>query len=373
MAGGKTDEKTDIPQGPVITGITPKDNAKKISYIWMPDKNGNLVKADASKVKKSFATLPQDAVLALQEFLITVENKTNPTRAQRNTLWNDIIDGAAAAFKDGQKVSPWEVLETLTQNAPDVSGISVSYTEYDKLTADALLNKVSKKIGFDVNNLSDADKAEYFAKLQQEAKAGGKTVTRKAAAGGVEQVTTPSTFDALSFTESFIWAKVNFADTTKLPSSAITSISGVKSLLRQYNITNLSQMEIDQLGIDLASGSKSLDTIKLDFQQKAIRDYPALASRFESNPNLTVRAALEPILNTVAKLWEIDPESLDLNDPNIEKLVRPDGVVGKLPPASVAEAYNFAINHPNFEKTLKAQDMARDSATSVARAMGFGI
>jgi hypothetical protein len=50
MAGGKTD----IPQGPVIT-VTPKNNAKKISYIWMPDKNGNLVKADASKVKKSFA------------------------------------------------------------------------------------------------------------------------------------------------------------------------------------------------------------------------------------------------------------------------------------------------------------------------------
>lgn len=362
----------EIPGGPVIN-VAPKVSTKKVSYIWMPDKNGNLVKADASKVKKAFATLPEDAVLALQEYLVGVENKTNPTRAMRNTLWNSIVDGAVASFKDGKKETPWDVLTSLEKAAPDVTGISVSYTEYDDLTANALLSKVSKKIGFDVANLTDADKTEFFNKLQTEAKASGKTVTRKAKDGGIEQVTTPSLFDAASFTESFLWAKVNLGDTTKLPSTAINSIAGVKSLLRAYNITNLSQKEIDQLGIDLVSGAQSLDTIKVRYQQQAIKDYPALADRFTANPNLTVRDALEPILNTVAKLWEVDPESLDLNDPNIEKLIRPDGVVGKAQPASVAEAYNFAINHPNFEKTLKAQDMARDAATGVARAMGFGI
>lgn len=362
----------EIPGGPVIN-VPPKGSTKKVSYIWMPDKNGNLVKADAAKVKKAFTTLPQDAVLALQEYLISVENKTNPTRAQRNTLWNSIVDGAVAAFKDGKKQSPWDVLKVLENNAPDVTGTSISYTEYDDLTANALLSKVSKKIGFDTNLLSDADKTEFFNKLQEEAKTSGKTVTRRAKDGGVEQVTTPSLFDPVSFTESFIWAKVNLNDTTSLPSSAINNIAGVKSLLRAYNISNLSQKEINQLGIDLASGAKSVETIKLGFQQKAMKDYAAVADRFAANPNLTVRDVFEPILNTVAKLWEVDPETLDLNDPNIEKLIRPDGVVGKAQPASVADAYNFAINHPNFDKTLQGQGMARNAAIGAARAMGFGI
>lgn len=362
----------EIPGGPVIN-VAPKGSTKKVSYIWMPDKNGNLVKADAAKVKKAFTTLPEDAVLALQEYLVSVENKTNPTRAMRNTLWNSIVDGAIASFKDGKKQTPWDVLKTLEKAAPDVTGTSISYTEYDELTANALLNKISKKIGFNVNALTPEDKTEFFNKLQAEAKTSGKTVTRKAKDGGIEQVTTPSLFDAASFTESFLWAKVNLGDTTKLPSTAINTIAGLKSLLRAYNITNLSQKEINQLGVDLASGAQSLDTIRVRYQQQAMKDYPALADRFAANPNLTVRDVFEPILNTVAKLWEVDPESLDLNDPNIEKLARPDGVLGKSGPASVAEAYNFAINHPNFEKTLKAQDMARDAATGVARAMGFGI
>jgi len=67
----------------------------------MPDKNGNLVKANAATVKKAFATLPQESVLALQEYLITVENKTQPTRAMRQTLWNTVVEGAVAAFKNG--------------------------------------------------------------------------------------------------------------------------------------------------------------------------------------------------------------------------------------------------------------------------------
>ena len=366
------EDKKGIPGGPVIN-VAPKGSTTKITYIWMPDKNGNLIKADAAKVKKAFATLPTSAVLALQEYLISVENVSKPTRAQRNTLWNSIVDGAVAAFKDGKKQSPWDVLTTLTKTAPEVTGADVSYIEYDQLTADALLNKVAKKIGFDVANLSAKDKTEFFTKLQTEAKASGKQVTRIAKDGGKETVTTPSLFDAVAFTESFLWAKVNINDTTKIPSSAITNIAGIKSLLRAYNITNRSTKEINQLALDITSGAKTIEAVKLEFQADAIKNYPALADRFAANPNLTVRDVFEPILNTVAKLWEVDPETLDLNDPNLERLARPDGVLGKAAPASVADAYSFAINHPNFEKTLQSQNMGRDTAVSTARAMGFGI
>ena len=42
------------PAGPVIV-IPAKTSGKVKTYIWMPDKNGNLIKAEASTVKKSFS------------------------------------------------------------------------------------------------------------------------------------------------------------------------------------------------------------------------------------------------------------------------------------------------------------------------------
>lgn len=368
MAGPKP-----IPEAPKVISIPEKGSKKVVSYLWMPDAQGNLVKAETSTIKKAFTTLPQDAILALQEYLITVENRTAPTRAQRNSLWNSIVDGASAAFKSGKKQSPWDVLEVLKKNSPTTTGSVIEYTSYDELTANALLNKISNKIGFDATSLSDTDRTEFFNKLQAEASASGKSVTRKAVGGGMEKVTIPSLFDANSFTESFIWAKVNLEDTTNLPSAAIKQISGVKSLLKDYNISNLSQKEITKLGVDLASGARTLAEIKEGFQKSAIKNYPQFAERFADNKDLTVRDIAEPILNVIAKAWEVEPSTLDINDPDIEKLIRPDGVVGKMPPATVGDAYLFAVNHPKFDNTVQSIKMGSSAATGAARAMGFGI
>ena len=166
--------------------------------------------------------------------MLTIANK-QPTDTARQALWNDIVDGAIAAFKEGKKQTPWNVLDVLTKNSPAVNGESVTYTEYDQITANALLGKIAETIGFDVNQLSPADKTEFFNKLNTEAKASGRTTTRKAATGGTETIVTPSLFNAKDFTESFLWAKVNFDDTTKLPSSAITQISSIKNILTFIN------------------------------------------------------------------------------------------------------------------------------------------
>ena len=361
---------TDIPAPPPIV-VPPKGSKKTTSYVWMPTADGNLVKADASVVKKSFAKLGADSQVALTEYLIGVANK-QPTNSARQSLWNDIVDGAVAAIKQGQKQSPWDVLVTLTKNSPASTGQSVTYTSYDRLTADALLSKIAKSIGFDVALLSETDKLEYFNKLSTEAKNSGKSTTRKATEGGTETIITPSIFDANTFTQSFLWAKVNFEDTTKIPSTAITQIAAIKNLLKLNGINYLSQKEINLLGINLASGQTTIEALKSDLTQKAMKAYPQLASRLQATPGLTVRDAVEPIINTVANLWEIDPSTIELDDPNIDKLIRPDGILGKMAPATISEAYNFAINHPNFDKTKKGKDMAFNGATAFLRAQGFG-
>lgn len=361
---------TDIPAPPTIV-VPNKGSKKTITYVWMPNANGDLIKADASVIKKSFAKLPADSQVALTEYLIGIANK-QPTNSARQSLWNDIVDGAVAAFKQGQKQSPWDVLATLAKNSPTNTGQNVTYTNYDKLTADALLSKIAKSIGFDIALLSEADKVEYFDKLQIEAKNSGKSTTRKATEGGTETLITPATFDANTFTQSFLWAKVNFEDTTKIPSTAITQIAAIRNLLKLNGINYLSQKEINLLGVNLASGQTTIEALKSDLTQKAMKAYPQLAPRLQATPGLTVRDVAEPIINTVANVWEIDPSSIELDDPNIDKLIRPDGITGKMAPATISEAYNFAINHPNFDKTKKAKDMAFSGATAFLKAQGFG-
>jgi hypothetical protein len=69
----------------------------------------------------------------------------------------------------------------------------------------------------------------------------------------------------------------------------------------------------------------------------------------------------------------MDVNSLDINDPFIDSLIRPDGIVGKAPAKSVGEAITAAMNHPNFDKTKKAIDPAGSAAAGIARALGWGI
>lgn len=361
-----------IPGAPTI--IVPKKESKgpKITYIWMPDAKGNLVKADASVVKKSFAKLPSSAQVALTQYLLTIANK-QPTDTARQALWNDIVDGAIASFKEGKKQSPWDVLNVLTKNSPAVNGESVTYTEYDQITADALLNKIAETIGFDVSGLSSADKTEFFTKLNTEAKASGKTTTRKAATGGTETVVTPSLFNAKDFTESFLWAKVNLGDTTKLPSSAITQIASIKSILKDNGISDLSQKEINALGVALASGKQTIDALKKDLGAKAAKRYPLFAKRLQETPGLTVMDIVEPYITQMAKYWEIDPNTIDLDNPDLDKFVRPDGTAGNVQMGAISDWVSYLKNHPNSEKAGWSKELARDSAVGVARAMGFGV
>ena len=363
---------TPPPASPTVI-LSPKTSGAEKTYIWMPDDKGNLVKAEASTVKKAFANLPTDAVLALQTYLITIEKKAAPTAAMRESLWNRLVDGATESFVKGRKETPWDVLNTVTKNSPELSTDSISYTKYDDLTANALLKNISDSIQFDFESLTDADKADFISKLNEQAQASGKTVTRNVTGGGTETVTTPSIFNAKDFTQSWLWARVNIDNPDKLPGTAITQISGIRALLKDYNITNLSTKEINQLGVDLASGKKTIAQLQTEFSNKAQKDYPLYAERFANNPKLTVRDVLEPIINVFSKYWEIPADSIQLDADYIEQFARPDGAVGKAAAPSMLDIVNYAKNHPNAEKTTWANEMARDLATGTARAMGFGI
>lgn len=360
----------DLPT-PEIPVIPTRGSGGEKTFLWMPDKDGNLVKKEASTVKRSFAKLSAQAQIALTEYLIRVQNKV-PTDAARRTLFNSIVDGAVASYKEGKKQTPWDVLTILIQNSPDISNQTLSYTKYDRVTSDALLNQISESIGFNTELLTDEDRNDFLAKINEQARAGGKTVTREVTGAGVESITEPAIFDAKAFATNYIWAKVNLQDPTTLPSSVINQISDINNIL-SANGVQLSEPEVAQLSFDISTGKKSVDDVRQQFTDMATRMYPQLAERLQATPGLTVRQAVSPILNNIAKAWEVDVNTLDINDPRIDQLIRPDGIVGKEPPKTSYDVYQWAVNQPEYESTNDAINKAQQSALSLAKAMGFGV
>jgi hypothetical protein len=359
---------------PVIPTFAKKGSTAQKTYVWVTDSKGNYTKVEASTAKKSFATLGADALVNLSQFLIATN--VAPTTTSLKSLWDKMVDGAVVQYKAGKKSSPLDVLQVAIKNTPINTGVVSTYIkDYDPVTANAYLNNVALSIGFDVNGLSPEEKTDFAAKIKEAAGSSGKQSTKviNPVTGATETTIVPDTFDPKLFTENWLWSKVNLADVTKMPAKAITALTSVRQVLRGYGIDHLSPMEVNKLGVDLASGKTSVAAIQAQFLPEAIKNYPLLADRLKSNPEASVMDLLSPAISAIAKWLEIDPNSVDLTNPYLDKYARPDGLAGKAPMPSMADFINTLKMSPDAEKTTWANEAARGAATGLARAMGFGI
>lgn len=339
----------------------------------MPDKDGNLVKRDAALVKKSFAKLSKSAQIALTEYIINTQNR-QPTDASRRTLFNSLVDAAVASYKEGRKETPWNVLEKLTRTSPKIGGPSIAYTNYDRVMSDAILSAAAKELEFAPGTFEEKDLADFYTKLLEGAKAGGKvTETIIKPDGTTEVVTTPATFDAKAFARNYLWAKVNIGDTKNLPGAVLGQVDALRNILKANGLGYLSEKEIANYALQLAKGDVEIADLQKQFNAKAAEIYPLFAERLKANPTLTVRDLAEPYINQVAKWWEIDPSTIDLDNPDLDKALRPDGTAGKVPMKSVSEFVNYLKLHPNAEKTTWANEQARDLAVAFASMSGYGV
>ncbi len=227
--------KTQLPPPSTVINFEGKGSKKTINYIWMPDKDGNLVKKDSAFVKKSFSKLSEKAQTALAQYIITVQNR-QPTDAARKTVWNSIVDAAVASYKEGKKQTPWDVLQVQLDNAPKRVDATYTYTNYDKITTDAILNQAARQLGFTEGpfaQFGEQDLADFYTKLTAAAKASGKTKqTVVKPDGTTEIIETPSLFDANSFAQNYLWSKVNIGDPKTLPTSVIDKIGNVRTILK---------------------------------------------------------------------------------------------------------------------------------------------
>jgi len=276
----------------------------------------------------------------------------------------------------------------VAQSKQGDTGKSIS-REAIKLTPTAakqLLQSIAEDVQF-TGQFSKEDIAAFVAAYNKKANEQLDTVVREAKdttpsgktediAATVRNIVTtkyPSFFDPKSFTRDFIWSKVNFKDEATLGAKALNALTEARNVARGFNLSTVSEVEIQEAAKQIASGKISANDYKTQLAARAAAEYPQYAERLKTTPGATVRDLVNPVLRAIADAWEVDIDTLNLNDPFIDKLIRPDGVIGKVPPVSVGDATRAALKHPNRDKTRAEINNAIDAANELGRALGFGV
>jgi len=272
------------------------------------------------------------------------------------------------------------------QANPASANSTTVYKDAIKLTdvaAKQLLDAIMADIQF-TGKLSKADLADFVTKYNIAANKQLDTVVQTVRSQtkpgdtaedikNIIKTTSPSFFEPKDFAKDYLWTKVNFADEKTLGAKALDALTNARQIAKAFNLSTVSDIEIQEAAKRIATGKITAEDYKTELAAKAAAEYPQLMDRFKNTPGATVRSLYNPVLKAVADAWEVDVDSLDLNDPFIDSLLRPDGVTGKKSSATVGEATQKALMHPNADKTQKQISNAKTAATSLARALGFGI
>jgi hypothetical protein len=278
-----------------------------------------------------------------------------------------------------------KVLAGINANAGSANS-TTTYKDAIKLTdvaAKQLLDTIMADIQF-TGKLSKQDLTDFVNKYNTAANAQLETVVQTVRSqtkpGDTEEdikniikTTSESFFQPKDFAKDYLWSKVNFADEKTLGAKALNALTNARQIARAFNLSTVSDIEIQEAAKRIATGKITAEDYKTELAAKAAAEYPQLADRFKNTPGATVRSLYNPILKAIADAWETDVESLDLKDPFIDSLLRPDGVIGKAPAVTIGEATQKALMHPRANNTEKQISNAKNAAAGFARAIGFGI
>jgi hypothetical protein len=285
-----------------------------------------------------------------------------------------------------------ELIEAMVKAIAGIQGTAASanstttYKDAIKLTdiaAKQLLDTIMADIQF-TGKLSKQDLADFVNKYNKAANEQLQTVVQTVrdqtkpgdTAEDIKNIiktTSESFFQPKDFAKDYLWSKVNFADEKTLGAKALDALTNARQIARAFNLSTVSDIEIQEAAKRIATGKITAEDYKTELAAKAAAEYPQLADRFKNTPGATVRSLYNPILKAIADAWETDVESLDLKDPFIDSLLRPDGVIGKAPAVTIGEATQKALMHPRANNTEKQISNAKNAAAGFARAIGFGI
>lgn len=267
---------------------------------------------------------------------------------------------------------------------------SATYKDYVKLNyqaAKTLLQQVAEDIQYTGKFTPEEIKAfvELFSEesnkqIETVVKSAREKVTPGATADDIKKAVsnvittkTLSFFDPKRFASDYLWGKINFKDEAALGGKAIGNLQQVRGLVKDFNLFGISDAEIQKAAKDISMGKMSLNDYKSLLREQAKLQFPSLAARFDATPDATTKDFALPIMKVIADEWEMDVNTVGFDNPLVESWTIPKVVDGKMIQPSVAEIRAAARKSPNWEYTTKANELGRQSATSLIRALGGGV
>lgn len=262
---------------------------------------------------------------------------------------------------------------------------SRAVTRLNKISARALLEKTAKDIQYNVK-FSDVDLDDFLKKFKAEqdrqienvvksttVKPGTSTDEIKRQVENTLTTEYPSYFKPEIFASDYIWAKVNFKDEKTLGGKSLTALNNVRSILAGFGPLDFSDAEVYNAAKQIAKGEITNDDFRSTIAQKAALNYPQYAERLKQNPGSTIRDLASPYISLMSKELELDPNTIELDNIELDRALRPDGTAGKLPSMSLADFRIKLRNTPQWENTTAANESARTAATAIGRAFGYGV
>lgn len=267
---------------------------------------------------------------------------------------------------------------------------SATYKDYVKLNyqaAKTLLQQVAEDIQYTGKFTPEEIKAfvELFSEesnkqIETVVKSAREKVTPGATADDIKKAVsnvittkTLSFFDPKRFASDYLWGKINFKDEKALGGKAIGNLQQVRGLVKDFNLFGISDAEIQKAAKDISMGKMTLNDYKSLLREQAKLQFPSLSARFDATPDATTKDFALPIMKVIADEWEVDVNTVGFDNPLVESWTIPKVVDGKIIQPSVAEIRAQARKSPNWEYTTKANELGRQSATSLIRALGGGV
>jgi hypothetical protein len=183
----------------------------------------------------------------------------------------------------------------------------------------------------------------------------------------------PSFFKPAQFASDWVWNKISFADDKKLAAKNLAILSQVRGIIDKFQLMGVSDAEAKAAAKQIAMGKKTIADYTVELQKKASVEYPQFADRFAKDPTLTTYDIASPIINMVAKTLEVDPSTIKMDNSIVLAYTRYAGADGKGVPPSYYDLLLRTKQLPEYQKTQQANNEARDSASSLAKSLGFGL
>ena len=281
------------------------------------------------------------------------------------TIVGAIIKGTGGSSSGNSDVTSANYVKLTTVSAKELLKQSAMDAQYTGKFSDA-----------DITAFMNQFNTESNKQIESVVKQARTTVGKGATEADIQKIVSasfPSFFKPAEFAKNFVWSKINFKDSATLGGKAVLALQQAKEIAADFDLFNLSPMEIEKAAKDIAMGNKTLDQYKAELTAKAKIEYPIFSARFDATPGATTKDFASPVIKMLSKYWEVDESTIGMDNEFVQKWTRAGGPDGKQPAPTLAELTQMAKNHPNAEKTSWANEAARQSATSLARALGAGV